>query len=362
MDTVTIIILVFALLGALDRVLGNKFGVGKEFEQGFMLLGTMALTMIGMIVISPLIADFMGPVSSFVSDKLHIDPSIIPASLFANDMGGAPLAVEMTKSDNIGLFNALVVSSMMGCTVSFTIPFALGMVKKEQHKEMLLGLLCGIVTIPVGCFVSGVICGLPLIPLVVDILPLVVFSLIIALGLVFLPDLCVKIFNVFGVFIKILITVGLALGIVEFLLDREIIKGLATFEEGVMVCANAAVVLAGAFPFMFIISKLLKKPLSALGNRIGIDEYSALGILSALVTSATSFGMMERMNKKGSMLNSAFSVSGAFVFGSHLAFTLAFDGSMLIPVLVGKVVAGISSVIVANVIYNKIYKTKEKMQ
>lgn len=359
MDTVTIIILVFALLGALDRVLGNKFGVGKEFEQGFMLLGTMALTMIGMIVISPLIADFMGPVSGFVSEKLHIDPSIIPASLFANDMGGAPLAVEMTQSEKLGLYNALVVSSMMGCTVSFTIPFALGMVKQEQHRELLLGLLCGIVTIPVGCFVSGLVYGLPIVVLIVDILPLLLFSLIIALGLIFLPDLCVKIFAVFGVFIKILITVGLALGITEFLLDREIIKRLATFEEGVMVCANAAVVLAGAFPFMCIVSKLLKKPLNAVGRRIGIDEYSTLGIISSIVTSATAFGMMDRMNKKGTMLNSAFAVSGAFVLGSHLAFTLAFDASMLVPVLLGKVVSGIASLGVANIIFNKIYRSKE---
>ena len=359
MDTVTIIILVFALLGALDRIFGNKFGIGKEFESGFMLLGTMALTMIGMIVISPLIADLMGPVSGFVSEKLHIDPSIIPASLFANDMGGAPLAVEMTQSEKLGLYNALVVSSMMGCTVSFTIPFALGMVKQEQHRELLLGLLCGIVTIPVGCFVSGLVYGLPIVVLIVDILPLLLFSLIIALGLIFLPDLCVKIFAVFGVFIKILITVGLALGITEFLLDREIIKRLATFEEGVMVCANAAVVLAGAFPFMCIVSKLLKKPLNAVGRRIGIDEYSTLGIISSIVTSATAFGMMDRMNKKGTMLNSAFAVSGAFVLGSHLAFTLAFDASMLVPVLLGKVVSGIASLGVANIIFNKIYRSKE---
>ena len=76
----------FALLGALDRVLGNKFGVGEEFEQGFMLLGTMALSMIGMIVISPLIADLRMPVADFFHETLHIDPSIMPASLFANDI------------------------------------------------------------------------------------------------------------------------------------------------------------------------------------------------------------------------------------------------------------------------------------
>ena len=55
MDVLTILILIFALLGALDRILGNKFGLGKEFERGFQLLGTMALSTMGMLIIAPLL-------------------------------------------------------------------------------------------------------------------------------------------------------------------------------------------------------------------------------------------------------------------------------------------------------------------
>ena len=82
MNYLTVIILVFSVLGALDRIVGNRFGLGKEFEKAFMLLGTMALSMIGMIVISPFIAGLMKPLSEFLVNSLHIDPSIIPASLF----------------------------------------------------------------------------------------------------------------------------------------------------------------------------------------------------------------------------------------------------------------------------------------
>ena len=56
MNVVSVIMLVFCILGGLDRLLGNRFGIGKEFEKGFMLLGTLALSMIGMIVLAPLIA------------------------------------------------------------------------------------------------------------------------------------------------------------------------------------------------------------------------------------------------------------------------------------------------------------------
>lgn len=358
MDIITIIVLIFSILGALDYILGNRFGLGKEYEKGFMLLGTMALTMIGMIIISPFIADILRPFFDFVSNVLHIDASIIPASLFANDMGGAPLAVEVAHNDKMGLFNGLVVSSMMGCTISFTIPFALGMVHKDQHRELLLGLLCGIVTIPLGCFVSGIMCEIPVLALIIDLLPLVCFSAVIAVGLILFPDMCVKIFSILGIIIKVIIILGLTLGIIRFLSGVEILKGLATVEEGAAVCLNASIVMTGAFPFMYVVSKLLSKPLNALGGKIGINEISAVGIISSLATSATTYGMMDKMDKKGVMLNSAFTVSGAFVFASHLAFTMAFNDAYVVPVIVGKLISGLFALIVSNIIYNKLNPCK----
>ena len=359
MNYLTVIMLVFSLLGAVDRIFGNRFGLGKEFERAFMLLGTMALSMIGMIVISPLIAELMKPVSVFMGNTLGIDSSIIPASLFANDMGGAPLAVEMASNQKTGLYNALVVSSMMGCTVSFTIPFALGVVDKQHHRELLLGLLCGIVTIPIGSFVAGLICGMPLMGLVVDLIPLIVFSAIIALGLVLFPEMCVKIFKVFGIFITVVITIGLALGIIRFLTGYEVVKGLATLEEGASICVNAAVVLSGSFPLMHFISKVLSKPLEFAGSKLGINKYSAVGIISSLASSSATFGMTGKMDKKGIVLNSAFAVSGAFVLGSHLAFTMAFDASYIFPVIAGKLIAGVLAVLLSVVVYKRTNKEKE---
>jgi ethanolamine transporter len=157
MNFVSVFMAFFSVLGAADRILGNRFGLGKEFEKGMMLMGNVSLSMIGMIVISPFISSLLGPAFTFVRDVLHLEPSIIPASLFANDMGGASMAVQVAADQKMGLFNALVVSAMMGCTVSFNIPYALGVVKPEKNNELFLGFLCGIVTIPVGCFVAGLV-------------------------------------------------------------------------------------------------------------------------------------------------------------------------------------------------------------
>jgi ethanolamine transporter len=346
-----------------------------------MLLGVMMLSMTGMIIISPLIADVLRPVFDWVYNCLKIDPSIIPASLFANDMGGAPLSAEVAKSESVGLFNALIVSSMLGCTVSFTIPFALGVVDKKQHTELLLGLLCGIVTIPVGCFISGLVLGIDIAALVVNLIIPIVFSAFIGCGLILAPKLCVKIFALFGFFINALITVGLACGILCFLsksmpeitenspqiskilasildgiTNSPLMQKMATIEDGTAVCLNAAIVMSGAFPLISILSKVLSKPLRLMGKALSINEDSALGLFSSLATSVTTFGNMIKMDKKGVLLNSAFAVSGAFTLAGHLAFTLAYNADYLPAMIVGKLSAGILAVVVGMFLYKRNYE------
>ena len=125
MNILNIVVAAFALLGAADRLLGNRFGLGEEFERGFHLFGSLALSMIGMIVMVPLLAELMQPTLTFLHASLGIEPSIIPTALIANDMGGAALAVQVAADPQLGMFNGLVVSCMMGGTIAFTIPVSL---------------------------------------------------------------------------------------------------------------------------------------------------------------------------------------------------------------------------------------------
>ena len=325
----------FSVLGAIDRIIGNRFGLGEQFEKGFHLFGISALSMIGMIILAPLLAQFMDPVLRLMG-SLRLEPSILPATLFANDM-----------------FNALVVSSMMGVTISFTVPVALTMVKAEQHKNMLLGFLCGVITVPLGCFVGGLLMGIAPLTVLWDLLPLLVFSALICCCLLFWPTATVKVFQIFGTAIGVLITIGLAIGVVEFLTGLTPLKGLDTLENGAAICLNASVVASGAFPFMHILSKLLDKPLKWLGKAMGINQVSALGFVSTIATSVTTYGMMGVMDAKGVVLNSAFAISAAFTLAGHLAFTMAMDASAIAPMIAGKLFAGVLAVVLATFIYKR---------
>ena len=352
MNYIALFMAAFSVLGAADKLIGNRFGLGAEFERGIRMLGVLTLSMLGMIVVSPTIAWLIEPVTNAMTGAL--DPSIITAMLFANDMGGAPLSVAVGNNAEIASFNALVVSSMMGCTLSFTIPFVFGSVSKSNQHDVILGLLYGIVTIPIGCFVAGLVSGISLPLLLIDLIPLVILSGIVALGLVKAPNLSVKIFNVLGAIIKLLLTVGLAAGILELLVGIKIIPKSESIAVGFETILNIACIMTGAFPFLYLLSKLLNRPLSALKNKVGINEVSMLCLVSTLATSVTAFESMDRMDKRGIRLNAAFSVSAAFVFADHMAFTLSFGEDYILPVILGKLVAGFFALVLA------FFMTREK--
>ncbi|MBQ5765283.1 MAG: ethanolamine utilization protein EutH [Clostridia bacterium] len=357
MNAISIVVLISFIIGAADYLIGNKFGLGKEFEKGFALFCPMALSMLGMIVLAPALGVWLAPVFEWFYNIFGIDPSIIPASILANDMGGTSLAQAIYKSPDIGKYNAFIISSMMGCVISFTLPFSISTVSKSRHKELFIGLLCGIITIPIGSFVSGLICKINPFAILINLLPLIILSVIIAVGLIFFQKICIKCFAIFGLFMKSLAIIGLLCAVFTFLTKIKITPHFDSLENAAFICVNACITLAGALPMMFIVSKLLNKPLNRLSSKMGINSVSAITLLSTTVTSTLTFGVMDKMDKKGIVLNSAFAVSAGFTFGGHLAFTMAFDSSYILPMIVGKLISGLCAVILA-VWFYKEDKTK----
>lgn len=347
------------VIGAVDLIIGDKFGVGGAFKKGFLLFGELALSMIGMIVLSPVIADLINPLLITVSEFTQIDPSLAISSIFANDMGGASVSAAVAINKQIGSFNGLIVASMMGCTVSFTVPYALGVVKKAYHGDLILGLLCGIITIPVGCLVSGIILRCSFLTLLTDIIPLTLFSLMIAFFLYKFPGKTVKVFYVIGNLLQSFIYIGLAVGTLEALTGFSLINGTNPIGDGVTVVSNAVFIMAGALPLLYILSCLLKKPLKSIGRRFGMNETSALCMIGTLATSTTTFAKFSEMDQKGRILNAAFAVSAAFVLADHLAFTIAFNGTYTLPMIAGKTISGLTALIVANLFSKTVkYQTK----
>ena len=163
-----------------------------------------------------------------------------------------------------------------------------------------------------------------------------------------------KIFNILGVMIKAVITVGLAVGIFTFLTGIELLPHVDTLEAGIDIVVNACAVMTGTFPMIYLLSKILAKPLQKIGGTIGINESAALGFVTSFATSVTTFSMMEKMDRKGIVLNAAFLVSAGFVFTDHMAFTMAYLPEYLPAVIVGKLTAAVLALILAIPVSRKV--------
>ena len=346
---------VFAVIGAIDYILGNRFGIGKHFENGAGMISIMFLSMVGMILLAPVFADLLLPLTTLIAKYTPFDPSIISGMILSNDMGGAPLSISIANDETLGNFNGLVVASMLGSTITYLIPFALSTIDKKYHTDMFLGILCGIGTVPIGCLVSGLILKIPFSLLIVDLVPVIIFSALVILGLMKFPSLSVKIFSILGKAFLSIIVVGLMLGVLQHLLGIVILPGMAPLGDGIDVIVNTTCIMMGAFPLVFILSKVLGKPLSAIGKRLGFDTVSILGLLSSSASFSACVSLIPEMNKKGRIANLAFAVSSAFSFGGHLAFTMSINPDYVWPMIIGKLAGGFSAIVVAVFIYNRLF-------
>lgn len=360
-DIILYLMVILMVVGALDKCFKNKFGLGEKFDEGIMAMGSLTLAMVGIIVIAPVLAKVLSPIIVPIYGALGADPSMFATSLLAIDMGGFQLAQEMAKTPDAAMFSGVILGSMMGPTIVFSIPVALGIIEKKDHKFLATGILAGMITIPLGCLAGGLTAGFSFIMILKNLVPIILVSALIVVGLWLIPEKMIKGFTIFGHGVVVVATIGLAVGIIQTLTGLTIIPGTAKVEEGISIVGSIAIVLAGAYVMVDLITKVFKKPLLKLGKLLGMNEVAAAGMIATLANNIPMFSMLKDMDERGNIINVAFSVSAAFVFGDHLGFAAGVAKDMIFPMIVGKLVGGVTVIFVAIFIANKMFgKTDDK--
>lgn len=359
-EIIVYIMVGFMVLGAADKIIGNRFGLGEKFDEGIIAMGSLAVAMVGVVSLAPVLAEILKPVVVPVYQFLGADPAMFATTLLANDMGGYPLAMQLALTEEAGLFAGLILGAMMGPTIVFTIPVALGIIRKEDHPYLAKGVLAGMVTIPIGCFAGGIVAGFDLTMILSNLVPIIIVSLLLALGLWRIPERMIKGFLIFGKGVVVVITIGLAAIIVETLTGFVVIPGMAPISDGIEIVGAIAIMLAGAFPMVYAITKVFSKPLMKLGKVLGMNDVSAAGMVASLANNIPMFGLMKDMDNRGKVLNVAFAVSASFVFGDHLGFTAGVNQEMIFPMVVGKLVAGVTAVALALFFVRESKKTSKE--
>lgn len=335
-----------AILGGADRLMGNKFGYGDKFEEGFRLLGPMALSMAGMICLAPVLADVLGRVIIPFYQAIGTDPAMF-GSILAIDMGGYQLAKELAIDSRIGSYAGIVAASVFGCTLVFTIPVGMGMIRKEDRRLFAKGIMLGLAAMPAGLLAGGILAGLSVPECLRQNLTLFAAAVLLLLGLWKIPDKMVKGFCILADGIRALITVGLVLAAVESLTGWTLLPGMAPIEDAMRVVSSIGVVMLGSLPAAELLHRLLEKPFARLGTYLHISPLSLTGMLLGSVSAIPVFSLYQDMDEKGKTAAGAFLVSGTSLLAAHMGFTVSTEPDMLPALLCGKLCGALCAVVLA---------------
>lgn len=367
---VTFIIGIFAALGLLDRIVKEwkpdlKLplidGWGKEVENGFAAMGPLALAMVGIIALTPVLANLLMPIVGPVYTALFSKPAMFAGTLLAIDMGATPMGNALAAANGdpewVGWFGGMLLGAVFGVNIVFNIPVGLSLIQQEDRKYFGLGLLAGIVVAPLGALAAGIVAGYPAVQCFMYLIPVIIIGILIAIGLVVAQNAMVKGFIVFGHFITSLILFGLLVALFQQHTGITIIPGMAPLfthceggvavMEGLEVIGAIAIALAGAYPLVKFLTTVLKGPLGAIGKSLGMNDVGAAGLVATLANNIPMFGIFKDMNPRGKVINAAFQVGAAFTFADHLGFTAANAPDLIAPMIIGKLVAGVLGLLMA---------------
>lgn len=389
-DVVVYIIMFFAVWGCLASIFKPESEMGNQFLEGINAIGSIFLPVAGIMASLPilisLITNFISPVFAFFG----ADPAIAATTFLAVDMGGYQLAESLAVTKESWIM-ATTVGYMAGATIVFSIPVALKTVKEKYHRQMSLGIMIGFITIPVGVLVSNIIIALmsPSVralsstsaaaqtvilnmtfqTIFLNLIPLLIICFLMAFGLWKKPDMMIAGFKGFGRFMDAFTKIVFTLVVVEYFTGifstlfgvwpfEPIIADEADINRALEVAGYIGIMLCGAFPMVYFMQTRLEKPLERLGNKVGLSSKVVTGILAAAANVIALFSMIDDSFEDHEIIAViAFSVCGAFVIGDHLAFTANFQPNLIVPVMIGKLAAGIVAVTIAL----KVFKPKKSL-
>ena len=373
-----------AVVGAMASLLDSEKGLGKEFLDGLHAIGYIFVPVAGIMAAVPLLSHLIRTLAGPVYSSIGADPAMAATTFIAVDMGGYQLARSLTAVNETWIM-AMMNGYMAGATIVFSIPVGLAMLDKKDHPYMALGILSGVLSIPIGVFISSVFLwlvapairpivateaaasyqlDLTLSTVLLNLAPLTVTVTLIALGLHFVPHRMIQGFMVFGRVMDIGIKLIVVSCIVEYFTTIFYGRGVFTFLFGswgldpiiadekdqlraLEVAGYIGTMLAGAFPMVYLIKKYLAHPMEKLGRRLGLESAGAAGLLASMANILAMFRLIREMPPKDKVLNIAFAVCAAFLFGDHLAFTANFQPTLIVAVMLGKFAGGVAGFILA---------------
>ena len=342
---VMICIAVSAVIAGVDRILGNRLGLGEKFDNGFKQMGPVIFGMTGILCLSPLLVKPLRFFTPFFS-RFGMDPAVL-AGINAIDMGGYQLAAELAVDPKAGKFAGLIISATFGCTFIFTIPVGFAMMREEGRAPFIYGILCGLITMPVTFLIGGPGLGLTFGQTLLNSMPVLLLSLLIIVGILRNTPLLIRIFTFLARVVEAAAVIGILAGLITYLTGWDLIPGIMPLEEALRAAALCAILLIGSLPFAEIINRVLRKPLCKIGSKAQMESKGITGLLLGIAAVTPALAEMSEMKDRDITINAAFLVSAAAMLGPHLGVCQANDPEAVPTFLTAKIIGGILAAITA---------------
>ena len=378
---VVYIIMICAVAGAVASAIRPESELGQQFVAGIDSIGPIFLPVAGIRAAAPYLTAFVSSVFGPAYGALGADPAMAATTFIAVDMGGYQLADALAQTRE-GWIMAMMTGYMAGATIVFTIPVALKMLEKRDQKYLALGVMSGLLAIPVGVLVASVVIALsnPVIRDAVstnsaatyqlalgfaqighNLIPLVIICVALAAGLKARPDAMIRGFIAFGRIMDAALKIVFVLAVVEYFtgifvtlfgsfgLDPIIADDENIF-RALEVSGAIGMMLCGAFPMVYLIKRYLTRPLEKIGGLVGLSSDATAGLLAGSANVLALLAMIKDMCARDKVICLSFAVCCAFLFGDHLSFTANFQPSLIVPVHLGKLAGGICAIVFAQLL------------
>ena len=335
------ILAIFALIGAADYLLGNRFGLGSRFEKAFAMMGPMALSMTGIICMVPIISFALQKTIVPLFLAIGFDPGVL-GGLIPIDWGGFLLGKDLAHNPLIGRYGGINVAGTFGTTMCFVIPLGMRMIKdKGQQDAFARGILEGLVVMPIGLILGGLVGGLSFGQILWHSLPVFLLSILLLFGIWKNLPLMIRIFSVFSVILKVIGVVGIAAGAFTQLTGVTLIPGLTPIADALKIVAAITVSMLGCLPFSEALARLLKKPLEGLAVQLKTSPAALSTPITTLASGTAGIAELSNFDLRGIELNAAFLTFGTSGLSAQLAFTLNNAPEVLPSYLTTKLVGGL---------------------
>lgn len=375
------IVMVCLVLGVIGAVRDPDKGIGFEFCEGVRQLGTIFIPIAGVMAALPYMQSLIAAAFGALSRKMGHDVAMWAGIILPPDMGGNILANALAASPE-GWIIALFTAFILGSGVTFGIPLSISMVPKKDHKELAMGILCGLIACPVGITVSCVLCmytdpairpevstvlaatehlHLTWPVILMNLLPVYILCGIIAVLIFRFPEKAVKGFLLFGKVLTGLLYIIFALAVVEYFtgLGSKFIPGWRfdpiiadayDYNRALETAGYCALMLGGAYPMMYLLQKYAGRGIAKVGKKLGLSEEGCLGILASSVTLVALFRAFEKMPSIDKARSAAWAISSGYLLADHLVYCYNFQPQLYGCLLFGKLTGGIFSVLLVSVL------------